>query len=102
MKIPILIERIANNGFRATSGSPLEVSGQGATQEEALVRLREAIDRRMTEGTVVVPVEIATAEENPWIAMAGIYRDDPLFDEWQEAIAENRRKFDDEEDNILP
>ena len=30
--------------------------------------------------------------DNPWLAMAGIFRDDPTFDEWQEAIAENRRR----------
>jgi predicted RNase H-like HicB family nuclease len=102
MKIPILIERIANNGFRATSGPPLEVSGQGATQEEALARLREAIDRRMTEGAIVVPVEIATAEEKLSIWGIGMFKDDPLFDEWQEAIAEYRRKVDEEEDTVLP
>jgi predicted RNase H-like HicB family nuclease len=101
MKIPILIEPVANDGFQATSGPPLAVSAKGATQEEALARLRAEIDRRMAEGAVVVPLEIPTTEEKPSIWGIGMFRDDPLFDEWQEAIAENRRKFDEEEDNIL-
>ena len=99
MKIPVLIEPIANDGFRATGGPPFEVTAQGTTPEEALARLREAIDRRMAVGSVLVPLEITTTEENPWIAVAGIFRDDPLFDEWQEAIAEYRRKVDEDEDD---
>jgi predicted RNase H-like HicB family nuclease len=97
MKIPVLIEPIANGGFRATGGPPFEVTAQGTTREETLARLREAIDHRMVEGSVLVPLEIDTTEENPWIAVAGMFRDDPLFDEWQEAIAEYRRKVDEDD-----
>jgi len=99
MKIPVLIEPIANDGFRATGGPPFEVTAQGTTREEALARLRQAIDQRMAEGSVLVPLEIDTTEENPWIAVAGMFRDDPLFDDWQEAIAEYRRKVDEDEDD---
>ena len=28
---------------------------------------------------------------NPWLSGAGMFRDDPLFDDWQKAIAEYRR-----------
>lgn len=31
---------------------------------------------------------------NPWLEFAEMFKDDPYFDEWQEAIAENRRKAD--------
>jgi len=99
MKIPVLIEPIANDGFRATGGPPFAVTAQGATREEALARLREAIDHRMVEGSVLVPLEIDTTEENPWDKVVGMFRDDPLFDEWQEAIAENRREFDEDQDD---
>lgn len=102
MKIPILIEPIANDGFRATGGPPFEVTAHGATREEALARLREAIDHRMGEGSVLVPLEIDTSEENPWTAVAGMFRDEPLFDEWQEAIAEDRRKVDEDPDDGSP
>jgi hypothetical protein len=99
MKIAVLIEPIANDGFRATGGPPFAISAQGTTREEALARLREAIDHRMGEGSVIVPLELDTTEENPWTAVAGMYRDEPLFDEWQEAIAEYRRTVDDEQDD---
>ena len=41
-----------------------------------------------------LPLEIDTTEENPWTAVTGMFRDEPLFDEWQKVIAEYRRKKD--------
>ena len=34
--IPVLIEPIANNGFRATGGLPFAITVEGATRDEAL------------------------------------------------------------------
>ncbi len=102
MKIPILVEPINNNGFRAKSGPPFSISAEGSTRNEALTRLREEIDRRMAEGAVIMPLDVVTTEENPLLAVAGVFRDDPLFDEWQAAIEEYRRKVDEEGDPWLP
>jgi hypothetical protein len=49
MKIRDLIELIADDGFRATGRPPFQVTAQGATREQALARLREAIVRRTME-----------------------------------------------------
>jgi predicted RNase H-like HicB family nuclease len=43
MQIPVLIERIARNGYRAKSMEPLAVSARGATREEALAKLSGTI-----------------------------------------------------------
>ena len=101
MKIPILVEPIANNGFRATSGPPFAVSAEGATPDEAVAQLRAEIDRRVAEGAVIRSLDITTTEEKPSIWGIGMFRDDPLFDEWQAAIEEYRRKVDEEEDPLL-
>jgi predicted RNase H-like HicB family nuclease len=100
MIIPILIEPMGDQGFLATGGPPLDVSAQGVTREEALGRLREAIEQRMKAGAVLVPLEVAAAEEgpNPWVQAAGMFQDDPLFDQWQTAIAEYRREIDQDSD----
>ena len=92
--IPVLIEPIANNGFRATGGLPFEITVEGATRDEALGRLRAEIDKRMARGAIVVPLEITPTEDHPWIQGAGMFRDNPLFDKWQEAISEYRRQVD--------
>jgi hypothetical protein len=96
MKIPILIECIPNGGFRVKSGPPFGISVEGTTRDETVARLREEIDRRMAEGAIVMPLEITTTEDNPWLAMAGVFRNNRLFDGWQAAIEEYRRKVDEE------
>ncbi len=93
MHIPVLIEPVEGNGFRARGGEPLALSAEGATEEEALRRLREQIDDRLASGTRLVSLQVP-ARGNPWTEFAGMFKDDPHFDEWQEAIAENRRKAD--------
>jgi len=98
MNIPVLIEPIANNGFRATGGLPFEITVEGATRDEALGRLRAEIDKRMACGAIVVPLEITPTEDHPWVQGAGMFRDNPLFDQWQEAISEYRRQVDQDSD----
>ena len=98
MNIPVLIEPIANNGFRATGGLPFEITVEGATRDEALGRLRAEIDRRMACGATVVSLEITPVTEHPWIHGAGMFRDNALFDEWQAAISEYRRQVDQDAD----
>lgn len=44
---------------------------------------------------ILVPQEIVE-ESNPWIKFAGMFKDDPLFDEFVEEMAKNRRELDDE------
>jgi len=96
MTIPVLIEPVAEGGYRATGGSPFVVSAEGATRDEALGRLRVEIEQRIAAGAVLVPLEVGPAEGNPWMKGAGMFQDDPLFDAWQESIAEYRRRVDDD------
>jgi predicted RNase H-like HicB family nuclease len=94
MQIPVLIEPVQNNGYRATTGLPLVVSAQGATREEALLHLQQALQTRLSNGTELTAVEVAT--EHPLARFAGMFKDNPLFDEWQQAIAEYRQQVEDD------
>jgi hypothetical protein len=51
----------------------------------------------LTNGAKLIALEVP-ATDNPWIRIEGVYQDDPLFDEWQAAIAEYRRQADLEAD----
>ncbi|MBY0525080.1 MAG: hypothetical protein K2R98_16870 [Gemmataceae bacterium] len=93
MQIPVVVEQVAGNGYRARAGEPFAVTVEGATHAEALEKLRESIEGRIAAGIQVVSLEIPTTDD-PWLAMRGIFKDDPLFDEWQRAIAEYRRQVD--------
>ena len=96
MQITVLIESTPGNGFRARTGEPLALTAEGASREEALSNLSEQIKSRVHNGAELVPLEVP-AKEHPWAAFAGTLKDDPLYDEWREAIAEYRRKRDEED-----
>jgi hypothetical protein len=103
VNIPILIEPVEDRGFRATGGLPFEIRVEGATRDEALGRLRVEIERRMAGGAIVVRLELTPAQEHPWAEGAGMFQENPLFDEWQKAISEYRLKVEQEaEDERWP
>lgn len=93
MQIPVLIERVNSNGYRARTGEPLVLVAEGATEEEALRHLREVIHQRVTEGAKLTALEVGDGDQ-PWKGFAGWLRDDPMYDEWQEAIEEYRRQVE--------
>src|SRR5262245_38815072 len=95
MQIPVLIEPVDSNGYRATIGPPLALTAEGVTREEALQRLRQAVQARLSTGAEVTSLEVA-AGEHPLAAYAGMFKDNPLFDAWQQAMAEYRRQVDEE------
>ena len=94
MKIPVLIEPIKDNGFRASGPGPDEVVGEGRTDSEALLNLRKAIESRIRAGAKLTYLEVATdgARLEP---AAGLFEpNDPLVGEWKDIMAENRRRDD--------
>ncbi len=97
MEIPVLIEPVAGNGYRARGGEPFALTGEGATPEEALHQLRERIRGRLTPGARVVSLEVSPAE-HPWGSFAGGLRGDPLLEAWKQAMAEYRRKMEEDPD----
>jgi len=89
MQIPVLVEPVASNGFRARTGEPLPVSADGATPEEAVRNLRAALERQLEGGKQLRAVELAP--ENPWLALAGMHDPaDPLVQQWKEEVAAYR------------
>jgi hypothetical protein len=97
VQIPILIEPVVGNGYQSRGGEPFALSAQGTTREEVLAKLREQLQARLRDGAEVVTLDVAERPAaNPWVEFAGMFKDDPYFDEWQLAIAENRRKQDED------
>lgn len=99
MEIPVLIEPVAGNGYIAKTGEPLALCAEGSTRQEAINKLRELLTHRVANGAEIASLNLpGAASPNPWVEFAGMFKDDPYFDEWQQAIAENRRKADLEPD----
>jgi predicted RNase H-like HicB family nuclease len=91
MRLTFLIKPVAGHGFQATGAEPFGLTAQGATREEALQNLRQLINGCLAEGAELVSLDVPAAE-HPLAPYAGMFKDNPLFDKWQEAIAELRRK----------
>lgn len=94
MEIPIIVEPIAANCFRASAGSPWGLETEATTREEAVQKLRELIDHRLDSGTEVVGLEIGT-RAHPLARFAGMFKDDPLLQSWKDAMAEYRQQTED-------
>jgi hypothetical protein len=97
MEIPILLERIPGNGYRARSAGPFAVTARGATREEALAKLRDKIEARLDSGTELLALEIGP-QPHPWRKYAGMFKDDPDFKDVLQIMAENRRKMNEDPD----
>ena len=91
MQVPVLIEQVENNGYRASSGAPLTLSADGATEKEALAKLEQQFRARMKAGSQIVALDIS-GSPHLLAEFAGMFKDDPLFEQVIEIMAENRRR----------
>jgi hypothetical protein len=101
VEIPILIEPVAGNGYRAigTEGLSVGLAAEGATREEAMNKLGELIKARVAKGAEVRPLRV-TAGPHPWSDQAGSLRDDPMYDAWRQAMEDYRRRLDEDPDAL--
>lgn len=98
MRIPALIRQIPDGGFRA---STFDVSADGSTPEGAVEALKDRLRPLLDSAPQIVDFEMMVrGEEHPLAEYAGMFRDNPLFDEWQQAIEDYRRQID--EDPSIP
>lgn len=99
MQIPVLVEPVADNGYRARAGEPLPISADGKTPDEAVRNLRAALDRQLTGGKQLLSVVVTP--RNPWLAMAGMHDpDDPLVKAWKEEMAAYRQEVENDPDAL--
>ena len=86
MQIPVLIESLPGDGYRARGGEPFAMIGEGATPEAALAKLRECVSAKLSNGARLALIEIQSGE-HPWLAFAGMYdAGDPLVQEWLDVM----------------
>ncbi len=93
MQIPVLIEPIAGNGYRARGGEPLPLVVEAQTREEALAKLQQALQDRLRNGAELVPLE-TSPQPHPLAKFVGMFKDDPWIEDWKKSMAEYRRKID--------
>src|SRR5215831_18008064 len=77
MDISVVVEKVADNGYQATSYVPTHVVAQGRTRQEALDRLSDQLRGRLSSAEVVTLSIPLLGDAHPWKAIAGSWRASP-------------------------
>ena len=99
MRIPVLVEPISQSLFRASTGEPLKLEAEGGSRDDAIRQLRELLRLRVDGGAELVGVEVP-ATKHPLVSITGSFKDDPLLDEWREAVEEYREQVERDPDAL--
>lgn len=95
MTFDVILVKEANNGYIARPILWPESAVHGETEQEALNRVR-ALIRDLLNRTKFVQVQIDISKDqvdNPWLTKAGIFAEDPTWDDFLQEIAEYRREL---------
>src|SRR5262245_30557241 len=96
MVFDVILLKEANNGHLARPLMWPNVVAQGATEQEALDRVKKLI-RDTFSAARLAQVEVGAPEEkvvHPWVENAGLFADDATWEDFQQAIADYRRQVD--------
>jgi hypothetical protein len=94
MRIPVLIEQVEANGYRASGSAPFNFSVEAESREAALERFRERVKSQLASGAEIVQVEIDVPEP-PYARFAGTWTPgDPRLEQWKKNVEEYRREVD--------
>jgi hypothetical protein len=101
MEIPVIVEPVAGDGYRATGAGGLSVglTAEGATPAEAMGRLLAQVQTRLKAGATLTRLSVAAGPAG-WKQDAGYLRDEPLYEPWRAAMEEYRRSLDEDPDAL--
>jgi predicted RNase H-like HicB family nuclease len=90
----VLVENEQDGRFSAVVLGLSDCKSSGKTENEALESLQQLLQKRL-QNSKIVTLEIDSPQtDNPWMKVAGMYKDNPLFDEVRADIEAERRKVD--------
>ncbi len=85
MQYTVFVRQRPTGIYEATAPTVPGSKGEGKTRDEALNRLKAVIEEWLAE-TEMTTLEVGIPESgdgsklNPWLATAGMFKDDPLLD----------------------
>ena len=91
----VLIEKLADDRVRVSGSGRFALSAEGANRDEAMRRFRDKVADDLAPDIEVATITLNLPDPtHPLLKHAGDMRDDPLYDEWQEAIERYRKQVD--------
>jgi hypothetical protein len=100
MDISVVVEKVAENGYQATSYVPTHVVAQGRTRQEAIDRLCAQLRSRLSSAEVVTLSIPLLDDAHPWKAIAGSWRDSPDRAAIERNLQEYRQQVDADPDRL--
>jgi hypothetical protein len=94
MDVSVMLEKVTDNGYRATAFVPGVSVAEAPTREEALKKLEAAICDKLSNVEVVQLKIPDPPKPHAWERFAGIWRDHPDIEQIEKNIQEYRRQVD--------
>ena len=94
MQIPIVIESLPGNRFRAKSTTALPLMVEANSAEESLRLWQERFAAYLPSDAEVVAVEQTAPESHAFAKFIGTQKNDRLVELWREGVAEYRQERD--------
>ncbi|MBI3464178.1 MAG: type II toxin-antitoxin system HicB family antitoxin [Planctomycetes bacterium] len=98
MEIPVLLEAMKDNGYRATALAPAPLVAEAATREEVLEQVRNLVKQRYANAELVQLRVPLPGEPHPWKNVAGTWKDHPDAAEFEQNLRDYRRQVDSDPD----
>lgn len=92
----ILVSKDVGDEYIARPLAWPDLIAHGETEQAAVAAVRTLLQDRLQE-THLVQVEVdipGPTSVNPWLRTAGIFKDDPTWDEYQAIMADYRHQLD--------
>lgn len=105
MQFVVRVEPNNGRGFLARSPLAPDLTAEAPTADQAVADLQQQLTRLVTHGrlrAIEVPLHSADTEslQNPWQEVAGLFKDNPLFDEVLEHMKVYREQRNHEMDDV--
>jgi hypothetical protein len=93
-RIPIAVAQQPNGQWLAQALGWANCQTQAASREAAIASIQHTLNDRLTHMDLVF-IDLPTPPiEDPWMKHAGMFKDEPLFDQVLAEIATYRRELD--------
>ncbi len=95
MTYDVVLRKKANKYIAHVREWP-EVVIEEETREAALTRIKQHLIDYLSQAPEVIPIELEPVEatENPWLQFAGMWAEDPTWDDFVTEVAAYRQEMD--------
>lgn len=94
MNITVLMQSVPEKGYTATALDWPDLIVEGGTKDEALENVRAELARRLAKSEIVTLQFEPVNGSHPWMKFAGMWENDPTFDDFLQEIKAYREEID--------